>query len=139
MTIIWCVVPEILSATNRFFVILDHFLPFYPPNNPKNLNFKKMKKWPRDGIILHMCTTNENHMMYGYWDRNVTNRTWQMYNCDFSFWAIFCPFTPINSPKNENFKKKKWKNAWRYHHFTHVHQNPWSNAILFLRYGAWWM
>ena len=30
-------------------------------------------------------------------------------NCYFSFWAIFCPFTPLpsNSPKNENFKK--WK------------------------------
>ena len=27
-----------------FFVILDHFLPFYPPNNPKNQNFWKMKK-----------------------------------------------------------------------------------------------
>ena len=26
------------------FVILDHFLPFYPLNNPKNENFEKMKK-----------------------------------------------------------------------------------------------
>ena len=29
------------------------------------------------------------------------------YRCDcyFSFWAIFCPFTPLTCPKNENFKK----------------------------------
>ena len=28
----------------QFFVILDCFLPLYPPNNPKNQNFEKMKK-----------------------------------------------------------------------------------------------
>ena len=30
----------------RFFVILDRLLPFYSPNNPKNQNFKKLKKTP---------------------------------------------------------------------------------------------
>ena len=34
---------EIWSATDRIFVILDYFLPFYAPN-PKNQDFKKMKK-----------------------------------------------------------------------------------------------
>ena len=28
-------------------------------------------------------------------------------NCCFSFWEIFCPFTPPNNPKNEPSKKKK--------------------------------
>ena len=28
----------------KFFVILDRFLAFYPPNNPKNQNFEKLKK-----------------------------------------------------------------------------------------------
>ena len=28
----------------EFFAILGHFLPFYPPSNPKNLKFEKMKK-----------------------------------------------------------------------------------------------
>ena len=41
--IIWCMVLEICSAT-IFFLILDHFLPFYPPNNPENQNFEKMRK-----------------------------------------------------------------------------------------------
>ena len=45
------------------------FLPFYPPNNPKNQNFnnnkkKKKKKTPGDIIILHMCTKNYDQMMY---------------------------------------------------------------------------
>ena len=48
----------------EFFVILDHFLPFYPSNNLKNQNFEKLKTKPGD-IVLHMFTINDNHMMYG--------------------------------------------------------------------------
>ena len=39
-----CLVPEIWSTIDKFFVILDHFLPSYPTNNPKNKYFEKMKK-----------------------------------------------------------------------------------------------
>ena len=59
----------------EFFVILDHFLPFYPPNNPKNQNFEKMKKRPGDIIILHMCTKNDNHMMYGSGEMECDRRS----------------------------------------------------------------
>ena len=52
MAIIWCMVPEIWSTTDMIFVILDHFLPFYPPMDPENQNFEKMKKTPEDIIIL---------------------------------------------------------------------------------------
>ena len=57
--------PEIWSRTDR---IVCHFGPFFAllaPNNQKNQNFEKMKKMPGDIIILHMCTVNDNHMMYG--------------------------------------------------------------------------
>ena len=37
------------------FVLLDHFLPFYPPNNPENQNFQNMKKAYEDVIMLYMC------------------------------------------------------------------------------------
>ena len=40
----------------KFFVILDVFLPFYAPNNPKNKNFEKLKKTPGNIPILHKCT-----------------------------------------------------------------------------------
>ena len=49
----------------EFFVILGHFFPYDPPNNPKNQNFEKMKKMLGDIIILHLYTTNYHHIMYG--------------------------------------------------------------------------
>ena len=53
------------QQTVFFFVILGHFLPFDPPNKLKNQNFKKMKNMCGDTISLHLCTTNDDHMMYG--------------------------------------------------------------------------
>ena len=47
----------------KCFVILDHFLPFYHPNNQENQNFEKMKKPSGDIIILNKCTINDNHMI----------------------------------------------------------------------------
>ena len=41
-------VPEILSATEKNFCHLGQFFVVLPPNNPKNQNFEKMKKLPRD-------------------------------------------------------------------------------------------
>ena len=53
----------------KCFVILDRFLPFYPPtNNPKNQNFEKLRKAPGDTIILHKCTKNYDHMLYCFLD-----------------------------------------------------------------------
>ena len=80
----------------------QNFLPFwtifctYPPNNPKNQNFEKMKKLPGD-IIFHMCTINDNHMMYGSWDMERDRQNFLL------FWTVFFPFTP----QNQNFKKMK--------------------------------
>ena len=58
------------SNKHNFFVILGHFFPSYPTNNPKNQNFEKMKKkTPTDITILHMCTKNYDHMIHGSWDK----------------------------------------------------------------------
>ena len=48
----------------NFFVILDGFLPFYPPENPKNPNFEKLTKTSGDIIILLNCTKNHDHILY---------------------------------------------------------------------------
>ena len=48
----------------NFFVILDHFLSFYLPNNPRNQNFEKLKKTPGDITILQKCIKNNDHMLY---------------------------------------------------------------------------
>ena len=61
---------------------MDHFLPFYPTNNPKNQDFETMKKTtgviiekskfynnektPGDIIILHMRTKNYDHRRYSF-------------------------------------------------------------------------
>ena len=115
-----------------FFVILDCFLPFYVPNNPKNWNFEKLekKKMPGDIIILRKWTKNHDHILYCSWymARNGCN-------CYISFWAIFCPFTPLIAQKINILQNEK--NHWRYHHFIYVYQKLWSDDVQFLRYGAW--
>ena len=100
----------------EFFLILDHFLPFYlpPPNNPENQNFvKNGNKYlvPGDIIILHKCTKYDKHMIYGFWDMKHNRQIF------FVILGQFLPFYPTSNPKNQNFEKK---NIWRYYHFTKV-------------------
>ena len=115
---------------HNFFVILDNFLPFYLPNTLKNKNMKN-KKNPGNIIILHKCTKNHDHMLYRSWDMAHDRCNY------FSFWAILCPFTTLTAPQKWKFQKNE-KNAWRYC-FTQIYQKSWLHAILFLRYGTWWM
>ena len=81
---------------------MGYFLPFCPLTCPKNENFKKMKKMPGDIIILHKCTKNHDHMLYCSWDMTCDGC-----NCYFSFWASFCPFSPLATQKIKI--SKKWK------------------------------
>ena len=61
-----------------------------------------MKQFAGDIIVLHMCSKNRNHMMYGYWDR--TNF---LTICHF---LLFCypqpPSLPLTIQKNESFEQK---------------------------------
>ena len=125
----WCMVPEIWNAKDRIFCYFGPFFVLLPPpspNNPKNQHSEKMKKTIGDIIILHMHIKNDNHMMYGSWDikRNKQNFL--------SFWTIFSPFIPLTTWKIKTLKK--WKNAWRYYHFTHVYHKWRSYDVWFLRY-----
>ena len=101
MTIIWCMVPEIQSMTDRIFCHLDCFLPFYPHNNPKNQHFEKLKRLSGVIIILHMCTINDIHMMYGVWDINCDKQNFS------SFWTVFCRFNLLTTWKIKILKN--WK------------------------------
>ena len=109
---------------------MGYFLPFYPPNSLNNENFEKMKKNPGDIHILHKCTKNHDHMLHCYWDM-ACDRC----NCYFSFWDIFCPFTPLTAQKIKISENKK--KPWRYHHFTQVYLKSWLDYIRLLRYGVW--
>ena len=65
-------------------------LPFYPPNNSENQIFEKMKKKknPRETIILHMYTINDNHVMYGSWD---IKHDWENFYHFGPFFALLPP------------------------------------------------
>ena len=51
--------------------------------------------------MLHMCTINDNHMMYGSQDMEHDRQNF------LSFWTIFCPFTLQTTLKFKRKKKKK--------------------------------
>ena len=128
MKTICSMLPEIWSATDVIFCHFGLFFALLTPNNQKSQNFEKMKKTPGDIIILHLCTRNDNHMMYGSSDIKH-NR----HNFFFFHFVYFLPFYPVNNPKNQNFEKMK--KTWRYHS-TQVYQKSRSYAILFLRNGT---
>ena len=78
------------------------FVPFYLlpfSKDPKNQNFEKTKNASGDIIILHKCTKKHDHMLHCSRDTGHDRC-----NFRFSFWAIFCPFTPPKDTKNQNFE-----------------------------------
>ena len=92
----WCVTDVII------FSFWANFCPF-TPNLPKKWTLKKKKKKkPPGDIILLKYTKNHDHMVYCSWDMVCDGCNY------FSFWAIFCPFTPLTAKKKSKFQKK-WK------------------------------
>ena len=120
----------------KFFLVMDHFLPFHQPKNTEkqnfeiknqnqNINFEKMKKNPpADIIILNMYIINKNHDVW-------------FLRYFFSFGTTFCPFTPLTTQKFKILRKRK-KCLEISSFYTSV-PKPWSYTILFLRHGTWQM
>ena len=75
---------DIEHDRQRLFVILDYFLTFYIPNNLENQNLKKNEKNPGYIIIVPLCITSEDHIMYGSWDMEHNRQ---------NFFSYFRPFT----------------------------------------------
>ena len=127
MTILGCMVPEILSTIDRMFC---HFRPFFAlltPYQPKKSKFFKNVKNPRDIIIWHMCTINDNDMMYGSYDMKHDKHNF------LSFWTVFGPFTLLTTQKNQNFENLKKTSADIYHQFTQVYKN--HDHVLYCSWG----
>ena len=100
----WCMVVWYDVSYDVWFLrfraqpaMFDHsgpfFLPFYPSTNQTKQNFKKLKTRAGDIIILDMCTKNHDHMLYCSWDTTCDGCNFFLFFF-FSFWAIFCTFTP---------------------------------------------
>ena len=136
---LYCSWDMACDECNCYFSFWAIFCPFTFLIAQKMKISKKMKKRPGDIIISHMCTKNHDHMLYCSWD--MAHDTC---NFDFSFWAIFCPFThaphlpppphPLISQKIKILENER--KTWRYHHFTQVNQILWLDDVWFLKYGA---
>ena len=77
-----------------------------PPPTPKwSRKLKSWKKWKKCLEILsfytYMCTVNEDHMIYGFWNIMCDRQKF------LSFWAIFLPFQPLDKLENQNFNIEK--------------------------------
>ena len=95
MTILWCMERN----KQNFLSFWTVFCPFTSPKDLENENFEKTRKKPGEIVILHMCTINDNHMIYGSWDINCNRQIF------LSSWAIFCLFTHLTARKMEISKK----------------------------------
>ena len=117
ITIIWCMLPVIWVQHTIFCHFGSFFalLPLYWP--PKIKNREKIRRY----FLFRMCTINKDS-----WD---IRRNRQKFS---SFWVIFCPFIPLTNQKIKILKK--WKNPWRYYHFTFVYHEWQSYDVRFLRY-----
>ena len=64
---------------------------------------------PGDIIILHLCTSNDSHMMYGSWDMECDRQNFFLILDHFSlsFLFILSYFLPFCCLKNQNLEK--WK------------------------------
>ena len=91
-----------IRCDREIFVILGHFLPFQPPDKLENQNFKVEKKHLE---ILSFKTFAPKMTIFWRMVPEISNVTDNF----LSFWTIFCPFTPPNNPKNQNFEKIKKK------------------------------
>ena len=81
----------------EFFVIIDHFLPFYHPMDPENQNFENVKKTLEDIITLQMFTINDSHMIYGFSDIEYNRQN------VFVILDLILPFYPPYVPRKSKF------------------------------------
>ena len=87
----------------EFFVILGHILSFDPPNNLKDQSLEKIKnkKTLEDIIVLHLHTTNDDHIDVWFLRYGVRHTGF------FVILDYFLSFYLSNNLKNQNFGKMK--------------------------------
>ena len=84
-----------VQQTNVF-AVLDRFFPFYHPSNPKNENFKKLKKEPLKISSFYTSVTKIMIICY------TVPWIWHVMDViTFHFGPFFAPLPP-NSLKNKN-------------------------------------
>ena len=99
--------PKIWHLTNVIAIFyLGLFFALLSPVTAQKIKIsKKWKKAPGYIIILHKCSKTHDHILYCSWDMVCDE-----YNCYFSFWATFCPFThtpPLPPTRKSKFQKNE--------------------------------
>ena len=94
------------SGDTELDIFFCHFGPFFvfhshSPNNTENQNFEKMKMSYGDLLILNLCSKKQDHMMYAYSGMECDRHNFLLFE------VIFCPFTPLLTPKIKIWKKCK--------------------------------
>ena len=110
----------------EIFVILGHFLPFQPPDNPENQNFKIETNTWRHYHFTHLH-------QWQYFDVGFLRHGVQQTEI-FVTLDRFCPFTTLWTQKSKILKK--WKKYLKTLSF-YKHKWQWYDAWL-LRYGVQW-
>ena len=101
MTIIWCMVHEISSMTDRIFLTFCAILcPFAPLTSWKIKNEKKKKK-KKNAWRYHFTLGHHK------WQSCVVPEIWSMTDRTFSHFGSFFALLPPNNPENQNFEKMK--------------------------------
>ena len=118
---------NVRCGRQKFLTFWDIFCLFSPLKTWK-IKILTLKKTPGDIIILHICTINDNHMMYGSWDMEHNRQNF------LSFWTVFCPFTPYG-PRKSKFSKKWEKHLKILSFYKHKWQ---SYDVWLLKYGVQW-
>ena len=112
----------------NFLLFWTVFCPFNPLTIQK---IKILKKWQ-----THLDISSFSCVPWMTTTWCMVPKIWSLTENFLSLSTVFCPFTPLRIQKIKILKN--WKNAWRYYHFTHVHQKWQSYDVWFLRYEAWW-
>ena len=100
-------VPKIWSVIDRiFFVVLNHFLPFYPTNNPKYKNFEKWQKTTTKKCLeISFYTSVPKIIIICY----TVLEIWRMTDVIFIFhFGLFLAHLTTKSQKKSKFLKN-WK------------------------------
>ena len=107
----------------EFFVILGHFLPFQPPDNLENQNFKIKKNTWR---YYHFTHVYHKWQSYDVWFLRY-EAWWTEF---FVILDCFLPFYRTNNPKNQNFEKLKKTPGDIILHMSTINYNH-------MMYGSW--
>ena len=89
-----------MECDRQNFLSFWTFCPLIPLSTPGESKFSINEKNARRYIlILHKCTINENHKMYGSWDMECNRQNFIS--------GHFLSFYPFSNLRNQNLKK--WK------------------------------